>query len=302
MSKDKDSSKTTSNIVFAVTAVSCVLFGIAAFFFVLNTPSGWMLGPDLKPMTQASSYAYDIDSLFGLITFLVGFWFIVSEVVLFYFIFRFRRKTPDQKAQYISGEEPHHKQWISIPHILVILCDVVLVVGTVYVWYKIKQDLPPAQATIRVTGQQWAWTFEHPGPDNLLEDDPATTDVDESADNITLVDELHLKVNTVYHFKLESTDVLHSFSIPAFRIKQDSVPGRTITGWFEPIKEGEYDIQCAEMCGIGHGLMMGRLYVHSEENFNQWQKPMTSSSTAAKMKNPTAPNQVALGRADLGEK
>jgi cytochrome c oxidase subunit 2 len=281
MSKDKDSSGSASHILFVATVGVCVLFAVAAFYFILPNRDTWML-----ELPQASSYARDIDGLFGLITFLVGFWFILSEAVFFYLIFRFRRKTPDQKAQYISGEESHQKQWISIPHILVIICDVVLIVGTAFIWYKIKQDLPPAGQTIRVTGQQWAWTFQHPGKDGKLD----------TEDDITLVDELNLKVNTVYHFKLESKDVLHSFSIPAFRIKQDSVPGREITGWFEPIIPGEYDIQCAEMCGIGHGLMWGRLYVHTEEKFNQWQNDMTPGSTIAKETSQPPQNQVALGR------
>ena len=260
MTTSKDQSGASSLVLFIVTTVICLTFCVSAFYFVLPNRETWMVG-----LPQASSYASDIDGLFGLITFLVGFWFVVSELVFFYFIIRFRRKTPDQKAEYVTGEEHHQKQWVTIPHILVIICDVALIVGTVYVWYKVKQDLPPAQAVIRVTGQQWAWTFQHPGKDGKLENKNS-----EGGDDVFLVDELHLKVNTVYHFKLESKDVLHSFSIPAFRIKQDSVPGRTITGWFEPTKVGEYDIQCAEMCGIGHGLMKGKLYVHDDAQFSQW--------------------------------
>ncbi len=217
----------------------------------------------MMSLPQASSYAGDIDGLFGLITYLVGFWFVVSEIVLFYFIFRFRKKSPHDKAEYITGEEPHQKKWISIPHILVIICDVVLIVATIIVWYKVKQDLPVADANIRVTGQQWAWTFEHPDLDGTL---------NKKNEGLILIDELHLKVGSVYHFKLESKDTLHSFSIPAFRIKQDSVPGRTITGWFKPTKVGAYDIQCAEMCGVGHGVMKGRLYVHTEEEYYEWLK------------------------------
>jgi cytochrome c oxidase subunit 2 len=282
MSKSKDIPGTISYILFIVTAVICVVFAITAFYFVFPNRETWMVG-----LPQASSYAGDIDGLFGLITYLVGFWFVVSEVVFFYFIFRYRRKIPDQKAEYVTGEEHHQKQWVTIPHILVIICDVALIFGTVYVWYKVKQDLPPAQATIRVTGQQWAWTFQHPGPDGQL---------DKGDDDIYLVDELHLKVDTVYHFKLESTDVLHSFSIPAFRIKQDSVPGRTITGWFEPTLVGEYDIQCAEMCGIGHGLMKGRVYVHAENEYSQWLKGENLNGATAAETSAVALGQVALER------
>ena len=79
-----------------------------------------------------------------------------------------------------------------------------------------------------------------------------------------------MKVGTVYHYKLESEDVLHDFSVPVFRLKQDAIPGRIMTGWFKPTKAGTYDIQCAEMCGIGHGIMGARLYVQSEREYDRW--------------------------------
>ena len=98
----------------------------------------------------------------------------------------------------------------------------------------------------------------HPAPGKELGSD----------DDLVKVDELHVKVNTLYHFKLESADVLHDFSVPVFRLKQDAVPGRVITGWFKP-PNGRI-IQCAEMCGIGHGIMGARLFVHSAEEYETW--------------------------------
>jgi hypothetical protein len=82
---------------------------------------------------------------------------------------------------------------------------------------------------VRVIAQQWAWSFVHPGPDNVLD----------TADDITTVNELHVAANTLYHYKLESLDVLHNFSVPVFRLKQDAIPGRIITGWFEPTLTGD---------------------------------------------------------------
>jgi cytochrome c oxidase subunit 2 len=218
-------------------------------------------------LPAASTYANSIDNLFTLIFVLAGFWLVLAEVVFFGLIFRFRKKegTP---ADYVTGEEKHLKRWITIPHALVLICDIVIVVGAVRVWYEVKQDLPPAEQTVRVVGQQWAWTFVHPGPDGRID----------TSDDITMVDELHLKVDTLYHYKLEARDVLHSFSIPAFRLKQDAVPGRVITGWFEPNKIGKYDFQCAEICGIGHGVMVARVFVESPEEHAAWmeqQRPVT---------------------------
>lgn len=212
---------------------------------------------------EASSYAAHVDWLFTVIFVTVGFWFLVAQGVLFYFIFRFRRK-PGVRAQYITGETHAEKKWIENPHYLIILCDVLLIAGTVYVWNEVKQQLPPAQETVRIVAQQWAWTFVHPGPDGKLDTD----------DDIVTVDELHVQANAVYHFELTSKDVLHSFFVPAFRLKQDAVPGRVVTGWFKPILTGTFDIACAEICGIGHGLMPARVIIETKEQHDQWmQKP-----------------------------
>lgn len=221
-------------------------------------------------LVEASSYAADIDGLFNLINLIVGIWFVAAEGVLLYFIIRFRRKE-GVKAQYITGEEKHHKKWVTYPHLLVIILDVVLIAGTMVVWNKVKINLPEADETIRVISQQWAWTFVHPGPDGKLD----------TADDIAMIDELHVRKGTVYHFKLESKDVVHSFSVPVFRLKQDAVPGRTITGWFEPTKTGEFDIQCAEICGIGHGLMPARIMIESAADHEKWMASQSSNQTAA---------------------
>ena len=210
-------------------------------------------------IVQASSYANDIDSLIVLVAILGGFWFFLAEGVLFYFIFRFSRKR-NPKAQYITGEKHSEMRWIHWPHHLVLICDIVIIVVAISVWHEIKQTLPPADRAIRIIGQQWAWTFVHPGKDAELDTD----------DDVTLVDALHVEINKVYHFKLEAKDVLHSFSVPVFRLKQDAIPGRTVSGWFKPTRAGVYDIQCAEICGIGHGIMAAKIYVHTPEEYNKW--------------------------------
>ena len=221
----------------------------------------------------ASSYASQIDDLFTLIFVLVGFWFALSLGILFWLILRFRRRD-GQKAQYISGELKTEKRWITYPHLLVLVCDVFIVIGAVRVWYHVKQDLPPADRTVRVIAQQWAWSFVHPGPDGEID----------TADDLATIDELHVEVGRLYHFKLESRDVLHSFSVPVFRLKQDAIPGRVITGWFTPTKTGSWDIQCAEICGIGHGLMPARIVIETPEQHAAWmasRQPLALASAAA---------------------
>jgi len=212
-------------------------------------------------LPNAASYGTDIDFLIYLVTVIVGAWFILSEVVLFYFIFRFSRKK-NPRAQYVTGETESDKKWIKTPHKLILICDVVILYYAILVWYDVKQTLPQEEGTlrIRIVAQQWAWTFVHPGEDGLLD----------TEDDIVTVDKLHLKNNTMYHFELQSKDVLHSLGIPVFRLTQDIIPGRTISGWFKPILTGEWDIQCRELCGIGHGLMPARVLIVSEDDHKKW--------------------------------
>ena len=208
----------------------------------------------------ASSYGADIDNLIIWIGILVGFWFVLCEVILIGFIIKFRAKD-GRRAEYITGEEQTQKRWISMPHLLVLVCDVFIVYGAVRIWIDVKQDLPATpDATVRIIGQQWAWSFVHPGLDNVLD----------TADDVKTVDELHVEIGKTYVYELQARDVLHSFSIPVFRLKQDAVPGRVIKGWFKPTRTGEYDLQCAEICGIGHGVMAARIIIHPPGGAAAW--------------------------------
>jgi cytochrome c oxidase subunit 2 len=228
---------------------------------------------------RASSFAGDIDDQIWLIAILAGFWFCVATGVFFWSLFRFRHR-PGERSQYITGEKPEEKRWITIPHNLILICDVFIVVGAIRVWYHVKQQLPKPERTIRVISQQWAWTFVDPGADGQFDTD----------DDIKTVDEMHMKSGTMYHYKLYSRDVLHSFSIPAFRVKHDAIPGRTITGWFKSDRPGVYDIQCNEICGIGHGIMGARLYVDTPQDFDAWIKKNTATPPApAPAVTPAAP-------------
>lgn len=210
-------------------------------------------------VASASSYSGDVDRLVLLITLIVGVWFIAVEAMFFWLIFRFRAKD-GVRSQYITGKEKHLKRWINIPHTLILVFDIIIIVAAVRVWVKVKQTLPPPDRIVRVMSQQWAWTFTDPGPDNQLD----------TADDVRTTDELHVEVGKTYHFLLESKDVLHSFYIPAFRMKQDAIPGRMYTGWFKATKTGDYDILCAEICGLGHGEMGAKLVVETAEQRGAW--------------------------------
>lgn len=206
-----------------------------------------------------STFAPDVDFLINLVGVLVTFWGGLTGAVFFWLLWRFRYRE-GVPAMYVTGNEPDLKRFINLPHYAIIACDLVIIVFAVQTWYTIKQSLPEPSAVVGVVAQQWAWSFVHPGKDGQLGTD----------DDIKTVDDLHVQVDQVTHFKLTSRDVLHSFSVPVFRLKQDAIPGREITGWFQPTVAGLFDIQCAEMCGIGHGIMPARIHVDTPEQYAAW--------------------------------
>lgn len=221
-------------------------------------------------LPSASTSAPQIDGLIVLIAVIVGVWFLLAEIVLVGLVVRFRARE-GVRARYVTGEGWREKRWVSYPHYAVLAFDVVIVVAALWVWNNVKIATPPVDETVRIVSQQWAWTFVHAGPDGELD----------TSDDIRTVDDLHVERGRTYRFELHSRDVVHSFSVPAFRLKQDAVPGRVITGWFTPTLTGTFDIQCAEMCGIGHGLMPGRVHVESPEEHAAWMAGVTPSPSAS---------------------
>lgn len=218
----------------------------------------------------ASTFAKDIDWLFDWITYLVGFWFFLTLGYFFFLCFRYRRRA-GVKAQYITGETHSQKLAIEVPHYLILACDLVILVMTFIVWKAVKIDMPETQEDVRVISQQWAWTFKHAGADGILD----------TADDIIKINELHIQKGVAYRYILQSRDVMHSFSIPVFRLKQDAIPGRDIYGWFEANQTGEWDIQCAEMCGVAHGIMGARIFIKDEAEHKAWLAANTPDRSGA---------------------
>lgn len=208
---------------------------------------------------QASTFAASIDGVIILVGVITTFWLLVAEGFFFWLIWRFRAR-PGVRCQYLQGDEKEVKRFINVPHVAILICDVFIIVAAMRVWYNVKQRLPVADATVRVIGQQWAWIFQYPGVDAQLD----------TPDDFYTGDSLFVEVDKTYHFQLRSRDVIHDFSVPVFRLKQDAIPGRTITGWFKATKAGTYDIQCAEICGIGHGVMAGRIHVQDAAAHSAW--------------------------------
>jgi cytochrome c oxidase subunit 2 len=146
--------------------------------------------------------------------------------------------------------------------VIVLLLDVTIDLRGEQVWDKIKGYRPAPEVQVRVTAMQFNWEVLYPGPDGQFD----------TADDRRLNGQVHVPINKVVHVTLTATDVIHSFFLPNLRLKQDAVPGRRITLWFQATEPGDYPIPCAELCGTGHTGMRGRLIVHSQKDYELWIK------------------------------
>jgi len=217
----------------------------------------------------ASTYAGSIDNLIWVITAIVGVWFLLAEGILFWFIFRYRRRA-GQPAGYVRGDRKSQTAWILIPCVAILGFDLYIDASSARVWEEMKQSQPPHELLIRIEGRQWSWTMTHPGPDGRLD----------TPDDIVAPNEVHVPQGSVVRFELRSADTLHSLWVPELRLKQDAVPGRTFTGWFEATRPGSYGVLCAELCGAAHGMMRGTMIVHGPEEYRAWLDEATAPVAA----------------------
>lgn len=225
--------------------------------------------------TLASNWG-NIDSTVEITFWVTGFVFIAVNLFMAYAIFRHRFRK-DRKAHY----EPENKPlelWLTV--ITSVGVAAMLAPG-LFVWAKFV-DPPEDAAHFEVLGQQWHWTFRFPGEDGQLgrthphfmsEQNPFGLDPDDPAgqdDRLVFNNELHLPVNQPVKALLRSRDVLHNFGVPQFRVKMDMVPGMVSYLWFEPSRDGRFDILCMELCGMAHHTMRGQVVIEPHEDFDRW--------------------------------
>jgi cytochrome c oxidase subunit 2 len=205
---------------------------------------------------NVSTYGRDIDWLFHLIYYITGITAILVFATMIIFLVMYRDR-PGRRARYTHGNTTLEIVWTVVPSLIL----VVLTFLSAPAWSKIKIQAPPASDfVLQVTAKQFNWQVTYPGPDGKFG----------TADDKTLLDEMHVPANKVVHIHLRSQDVIHSFYVPQFRMKQDAVPGREIVQWFEVTKPGKYELPCAELCGFGHSGMRGWIYVHGAEDYKKW--------------------------------
>ncbi len=222
---------------------------IGAFaFIVVLIVLGWLvLRPDALLPAQASAQAIPIDQLFNLHFKTIAILFGLIMGLMLYSIVFFRRKPGDtEDGAYIKNNTGLEVVWSVIP----------LGVVLAFAFEGAKtlaetERIDPQPLEVVVTAQQWAWHFEYP------------------AYNITTTD-LVLPVNQQVLLRLTSMDVIHSFWVPEFRVKQDAVPGEEHQLRITPNKKGAYTLVCAEICGTRHAYMIAKVMVETSASFSQW--------------------------------
>jgi cytochrome c oxidase subunit II len=197
---------------------------------------------------NVSTFGDKIDSLFYIILWITGIALVLVQATLVWFVIRYRRKGPG-KAHYTHGNDRLELIWTAIPTAIL----VVLAFLSQGIWDEVRGGkIPKGALEIEVLAEQFAWNIRYPGYD------------------VETINQVFIPVNRPVHFKLRSKDVIHSFFLPNFRVKQDVLPGMDVNVWFEANKTGDFEIACAELCGLGHYRMRGFLKVGSVKEFDQW--------------------------------
>jgi len=249
------------------TAILLVLVAVGSVVFHFLSPWWW------TPI--ASNWAY-IDH-----TIIITFWItgvVFVAVVLFtaYCVYRFRHR-PGNAAHY-EPESKRLEMWLTV--VTGVGVAAMLAPG-LYVWHQFVTV--PADATeIEVVGRQWSWAYRLPGKDgrlgtsdtrNVSPDNPLgvnANDPNGKDDVIIDGDDLHLPIGKPVKVLLRSIDVLHDFYVPEFRSKMDMIPGLVTYFWFTPTRTGTFDVLCAELCGVGHPAMRGKVIVEEEGKYQAW--------------------------------
>jgi cytochrome c oxidase subunit II len=245
---------------------------ISTYFFVAKT---WWLP------TGASAAAAGIDRYFDYTYVVMGIVFVAAQVALGYFAWKYRDRKAANPARYTHGNNTLEIVWTLLTGVLFIGLN--LMSSSIWASERFRPAQPGA-TQVEVTGMQFAWYFRYPGPDGKfgatkpeLIDPSAGGEAaigldasDPAAKDDVVSGTMYVPVGREVEVILRAQDVIHSFFIPSMRFKQDAVPGLAIHMHFTPIAMGDYEIACAELCGLGHYKMHGMLKVVSQEEFDKW--------------------------------
>ncbi len=245
---------------------------VSTYFFVAKT---WWL-----PVGASAATGF-IDQQFTFTFIIMGIVFLAAQLGLGYIVWRYRQTPASPPVAYSHGNTTLEIVWTVLTAVLFIGLNLM---GS-RVWASERFDPAESGAVqVEATGMQFAWYFRYPGPDGAygktkvsLMDPSAGGEAaigldtsDPSAKDDVVTGTMYLPVNREVDLSLRSVDVIHDLFVPSLRFKQDAVPGLNIHMHFKPTAIGEYEIACAELCGLGHYKMHGMVHVVSQEDFDKW--------------------------------
>jgi len=226
---------------FVVVGILVIVMSVLVYFG-LNAAG-------LMPI-EASLQAGYIDWMWNLELIAMSFLFALIVVPMFYSFVVFRRRKGDTTdAEHVEGNTTLEILWSVVPLFLVLIFAYL---GATNLADTLRAD--PNAMIVKVTGIQWSWTFEYAPVDGIA----------------VVSDELHVPVGQQVLLQMTSKDVIHSFWVPEFRVKQDLVPGRITELHITPTREGNYKVRCAELCGTSHAFMEKPVVISSEADFASW--------------------------------
>lgn len=256
----------------------------------------WYFKKTLFPQGSASIEGEQIDFMMYLTIGVTGVVFVITQVLLFWFAFKYQEKDGN-KAFFFPHNTKLELLWTTVPAIFL----TVLVVFGLINWFKMTGEPPANAITVEITGKQFGWEMRYPGKDNILgkknyrlynQPSGNILGVDfedlNSLDDIHVSTDMHLPVGIPVKLVIHAQDVIHDVGLSHFRMKMDAVPGIPTTLWFTPKYTTEemkvrtnnpnfvYEISCDQMCGKGHFSMRGTIVVEKPEEYKKWvasQKP-----------------------------
>ena len=226
-----------------------------------------------------STHGADIDRLINAVHIFMALLFAGWFLFFVYVIFRFRQKTGIKSEYHVK----HFKTPTYLEAGVAVTEMILLFVFSIPIWHHLKKAFPDDSKAlhVRVVAEQFAWNVHYPGKDGIFgKTDPNLMNATNplgldsadpaAADDITTINQLYIPVDTPVIVNLSSKDVIHSFSLTVMRVKQDVIPGQLIPIWFQAKATGDFEIACAQLCGLGHYRMRGFFIVQSKEKFSAW--------------------------------
>jgi len=260
--QDPTTSHSYHGMAMAISIWGIVLVSVA-FFFKYGVP-------------ELASDRGAQDTLFYTILAITGAAYVIVQIMLGLYIWKYRHRD-DAEGSFWHDNHKLEMGWTIATAVVLIP----LVFYGLSIWTRVQAAPPEDAIVVEAVGAQFQWDFHYPGADGAMGEfrpelysleNPLGIDPDDpnSADDFSLTNQLVLPVNRPVNILLRSKDVQHAFFLPNFRVKQDLVPGMRTSVTFTPTKIGEYEVACAELCGLGHYRMRAFLSIRSEEDYRAW--------------------------------